>query len=60
VAKFEEVLKSKYNMVLDNTQNNLNLNDRALSGTDSSNDPEADMFNRAREEVSDQSYLVLT
>ena len=51
VARFEEVLKTKYNMTLDNTQAQLHMNDRALSGTDSSNDPEADIFHRAREEV---------
>lgn len=49
--KFEEVLKTKYNITLDSTQAQQALHDRALSGTDSTNDPEADIFHRAREEV---------
>ena len=45
-------------MTLDADQSKLNLNDRALSGTASSNDPEADIFNKAREEVCSNLWLV--
>jgi hypothetical protein len=51
LAKFEEHLKFKYNLKLDSDPNLAHLADRPFSNTDSSNDPEADAFQRAKEKV---------